>query len=260
MYETCVGCDKDSHKKICNTCQFDINITMSKTEVKNKFKLSEDELDDNDYRLNYLDFHARYYSGRKYIIKNIIELMDDLIKNDIADDRQKRSFLKQKKIYDEYVEKQNQKVLNKQQIKDYLKSIIVKSNLGLEAGDEKYIEIIMDSDTELDNEINKQISKYSDNIDIISVSLELIPIAESRIKSIKRKYDFDNLIDKIFSSNKKEHNNAKLHRSYREYIYGDIQNIQDACNIIKLDFDKQRENDNEKRRLQARLRNSKNKK
>ena len=61
------------------------------------------------------------------------------------------------------------------------------------------------------------------------------------------------LIDKTFYSNKKECSNAKLHQSYHQYICGSIENLEDACYIIKLDFDKQRENQNERRRIQAQL-------
>jgi len=70
----CAGCEKNSKKIICNNCKFDPNITMSRTDVKHKFKLSDDDLYKNRNKLICIDFNARHYSGRKYIIKNIIEL------------------------------------------------------------------------------------------------------------------------------------------------------------------------------------------
>ena len=50
-YINCISCNtelKRSYDKICVNCKFDDKIMISLTEVKNKFKLSEDDLDRAD--------------------------------------------------------------------------------------------------------------------------------------------------------------------------------------------------------------------
>ena len=124
----CINCDKDLNKmwgdRICKPCRYDPLAMMSYTDVKKKYKLTADELDNAD--IFYISFTAHNKLCTKYLVKHVEKLVYDLTKDLDDKDPRKRAFEKQKRIMDE-MKIENSKTNNDKKIMiEYIKELLLR--------------------------------------------------------------------------------------------------------------------------------------
>lgn len=129
----CYSCDNlitDKNKtkyELCKKCSFDPNIGITLTDVKKKYKLTEDELDDAE--LFCITFHSNGYSGTKYLIAEVEELAEELTKDLDNTDSRRMAYLKQRNIMSS-IKKERQDLLEKKEkIREHVKALLLKLDL-----------------------------------------------------------------------------------------------------------------------------------
>ncbi len=99
----CINCKTiisiRSIDQICVNCRFDDKVMISLTEVKMKFKLTEEELD--KAKLFKIVFTIKYNVGTKYLRNQVIDLAGKLTENLPDNDKRKMVYMKYKDIMDE---------------------------------------------------------------------------------------------------------------------------------------------------------------
>lgn len=160
----CYECKKECTEKLCNNCKFNDTITMTKTNIKKLFKLSDQDLSKSKpYNFTYIVKKGRYrVDATRYIIDDIENLIEKLSKCSIDDKRyqalQKRRQEK-KDEDDRIIKKQNDTKI----IKDNLKIMIEKSDKPklydymkhvIDEEIDPYLNIILKQNSSLDVIIN----------------------------------------------------------------------------------------------------------
>ena len=85
--------------QICVNCRFDDIVMISLTEVKNRFKLTEEELD--KAKLFKIVFMVKYNVGTKYLRSQVVELAGKITENLPDNDKRKMVYRMHKDIFDE---------------------------------------------------------------------------------------------------------------------------------------------------------------
>ena len=87
----CVGCGKEISKRyvdeICVECRFDPLVVISTTEIKKKYRLTDDDINNAD--LFSITFNTHGNIGTKYLISEIEELVEKLVKDLPESDKKK---------------------------------------------------------------------------------------------------------------------------------------------------------------------------
>lgn len=112
--------------ELCRECKFDDTVTISKTNVKRLYKLTDLDLDDPD--LYYFTYQISYGFGTRFIIEDIENLIEKLSDHSIDDKR----YVAMTKIRNQREEEKNQSIVfngKKNVIKELLRTMIEKTNL-----------------------------------------------------------------------------------------------------------------------------------
>lgn len=163
--------------KFCDKCKFNDDITISQTNAKKTYKLTDDDFTsiiDDVYRF---EFRTSYGYGTRYLISEL----EKWIKNDsecsLKDRRYAALFTIQKSRLNTQGELQRS-LSNKMVLKELLIDAISKS-CQVEFMDEmKYL---------IDNDYYIRLNDYlDDNTNIVNTCNELVPVIESRAKALRK--------------------------------------------------------------------------
>lgn len=168
----CSYCNTKLQKrdKLCKDCKFDDDVTISKTNVKKLYKLTDQDLNDPD--LYYFTFNIKHGYGTRFIIEDIENLIEELSDCSIDDKR----YIAMKKIRDQRDKEINDyKLFNekKEAIIDLLKIMIEKTDQIEYMDQMKYL---IENDFYLDIEKNYDIN----DADICE---KLLDVIEKKAKS-----------------------------------------------------------------------------
>ncbi len=190
----CSNCNNKLFKKdkLCQNCKFDDNVTISKTNVKIIYKLTDDDINDPDlYGVYYFTFRIQHGSGTRFLIQDIEKLVEELSECSISDKR----YIALTKIRNERNDQNNYNMLikkNKADTKDFLKTLIEKSDQDQFMEHKMYL---------IENDFYLDMDKYIvDNINIMHVCEKLLDEIEKKAPSI---YELNKLIKTHF---KKDYN------------------------------------------------------
>src|SRR3989304_5689687 len=92
----CKVCQKliSKYYKLCDTCTFDPLVTISYSDTKRKFGLTD--LDIYSTNLFTIKFSTTLYDGTKYLVSEIIELGEKVVKDLDPSNKKRIKFLKYK--------------------------------------------------------------------------------------------------------------------------------------------------------------------
>ena len=224
---TCYNCETPTKFTLCSTCCFDPKITISQTDAIKKYKLTHNDLNNNN--LFYYQFKTHGNIGTKYLISEIEALAYKLSENLDPYDKRRIAYNKQKSINDKYHGEQNKISENIRQTKQYLKEIMTKYEY-----DNELINKIIDEDI---NEQINQIVGIPEEINIVSESLKLITsvclIAKIKQYQLENKKKLDLLLVDI---DKKYVEKCRKTEWYQKCILGTMQ-LQDSFDRIKKYYD-----------------------
>lgn len=173
-------CVKNSD--ICFRCQQDPAITISRYDIKKKYKLSENEIEEYKFKCVYTTF-----INKKYQIVEVEELCEKLTQNFPTSNKKKIAYQKQKKIMDNTRNQKKELDIIKKNVVDNVCLLLCKYN--------------MDISTNIKNKINYQANKYCTNltVNISSISLlildNILEYNNQLVKEVERKKDLDFLIN-----------------------------------------------------------------
>lgn len=218
--------------KICKDCRFNPSITISATEAKRKYKLTDNQIDAAD--LFTIEFSSRFYSGTKYLIEEIEKLAKTQTDDLPANDKRRLAYMKQKGIRDEIqkgIDKKNEYINN---IKVTLHDILIKLDPTI--------------DVSKDFDIPTLIENYATDITVspndmaILISGKVSKLVQDR--NIKREKQKE--IDERIASEwelEKYITLAKTHANYSKYVNSDDQDLDEYMDRIIdiIDCEKRRE-------------------
>ena len=167
---------------LCTKCKYDSDIVISFSEVKRKYKLTDEDIGNGN--LLCIEFLMYNTYCRKYLIDDIEKLACELTENLDINDKRKRAYIKQKNIRDELKRKKQNKEQKMEEIKEYVEISSQKHDIKIG----------------IDDSIQEMLDKYSesDNISVTYASLKIILYMEQKIKIIKkqniRKEEINNFI------------------------------------------------------------------
>ena len=167
--------------EICNTCKLASNVTISTTNAKKKYALTNDEIDEANlfnYEIRYL--HAR---GFKYLVIDIEELAEKIFATVDNNDKRKQKYLKNMDAIEEKMEFIDE-------MRENIQAYLEDRNLEPDTDALKFIE-----------EIIKR--KYNSDL-------------EEVVTPIKRKIKLDAL---MINKSDKFVKKAKKHIEYDAYVY-----------------------------------------
>jgi hypothetical protein len=202
----CYSCNIKLQKKdrLCVDCKFDDDVTISKTDLKKIYKLTNEDIENE----NLYHFTVNRGSGKRFIIadvENLIEkLSDRSIKGNVISDSHHACLMKIKKEIDdeyEYVIMLNKK---KKVVKDLLRTMIEKANYIEYIDQMKYLidnDQYLDIDQYIDQENYDNYDEVCENI-LTSIERKAESLFELN-KLIKKhhKNDYDRYMDVLINSN-----------------------------------------------------------
>jgi len=224
----CLFC-KDTYNlkgyKLCESCRFDNTITISYTNVKQKYGLDYSALHGSN--LYYFTFKLPQYSGTKYLIDEIETFAEKYYAKIKDDDSNKKKFIKQKSKMSSIRAQRNQIIQRKHDILNNLKMSIKKYGLD---------------DSFIDNyEMRQSIAEYIYNFEISPLLVSLKVIHDLEIFIIKcsnlenRKKQIHNYIEKNFID-KKYFNFVMKHHLVNKYIYDDNLDFNEVINQLDTEI------------------------
>lgn len=231
---SCIYCHKiQLSDKLCSDCRFDPQITISLTEAKRKFKLTEEEIYKS--KIFYFTFSGTYYSGTKYLRRDIVNLADKLYKNLDNQDKRKKAFNKQKELWDEYVGKIEELRIKKENVKKMILDCLIKNGIDL-AEDNIMSERI---DAKTDDFVDKE----------VNLDKDFMYCVEQGVNKLKNTYEQEKAFSErcrimgkfIEGFEEKYHSIIRGHNLYRQYIYQNSCTYQDMERGITEAVDKQKE-------------------
>ena len=157
--------------RLCNDCKFNDEITVSKTNAKKTYKLSDDDLDTINKNIHYFEFRTGYGYGTRYLISEL----EKWIETDSGCLMTDKKYTYLVKIRKDRTEKENLlqiKENNKKIIKEFLLDSINKSGEDDLVIEKKYV---IENDFLIDLD-----SFITDNVNIINVCKKLVNIVEKK--------------------------------------------------------------------------------
>uniref|UniRef100_A0A6C0C7L3 Uncharacterized protein n=1 Tax=viral metagenome TaxID=1070528 RepID=A0A6C0C7L3_9ZZZZ len=167
---------------ICGKCKFDPSLTISTTNAKKKYKLTDDEIE--DAWLYSFEVSINGHGGYKYLIYDIAELAKNIFAAIDDNDKRKQAYLKNTKDDDDHSESVNNM---RENIQCYFEDNDIQPDDHMLAFVEKIIKV-----------------KYEAEVDEV-------------IGYIKRKVRIDNLLDE--HDNSAFAYKFRDHKEYEGYIY-----------------------------------------
>lgn len=166
------------HDRLCNQCKFDDGVTISKTNAKKIYKLSDDDLMMTD--IYQFEFRTQHGYGVRYLKSEL----EKWIENDSNLSLKDKRYLALIKSRQDGVKKQNEqqiKINNKMIIKELLIDVINKLCQDDSMDEMKYV-ITNDFYIDLDDFI-------TDKMNVVVVCNELVHIVGERAKSLRKVND-----------------------------------------------------------------------
>ena len=176
-------------EKLCPDCKFNDNVTISKTNVKKQYKLTDYDISDPDFHnICYFSFRIQHGCrssrglGTRYLIKDIEKLVENLSGCSISDKR----YVALTKVQDIRREEHNKLIMienNKNVAKELLKTMIEKSN---QTNLTDQMNFLIDNDFYIDLDY-----LITEKMDIIEICKKLMIDIEKKARSI---YEINKLL------------------------------------------------------------------
>lgn len=206
----CYNCDTSISDKylLCKSCAFDPKVGISLKEVKKRYKLTEEELDEAD--LFCLSYSYKGYNCKKYLVSEVKNLRKKL-KALNPKDKKRIAHPKKRNFRSDDKKDKEEQMFKKEKIKEYVKAFLLK----------------LESSFTIDSpEVIQLIYKYSQyvSLSILDASNcvydDMILVKEAKDKEMQAMERLDRLIeDKI---GKEYMSDAKNHYSYKRYLKGEM--------------------------------------
>lgn len=197
-----------SYWKLCSSCNFDPEIMISTTEVKKRYKLTDDDLDNEN--LFFITFEVYHTTGTKYVAKEIHKLAKKITAKLPDNDKRKIAFLKQEAKMNEIKEQSRQRKERYKSLVETVNSLVTKLD------EQKYLT------SEVNAYILELINGHVDdpNIRIFETSIKILDYVKLRIDLIKRCENRKKRMDAAIESNFEEiyTDKAKERPEYKDYI------------------------------------------
>src|SRR3989304_6047599 len=132
MTDECYSCKislSRYEKKLCGNCSFSSSVSIFKSEVKQLYKLTDDDLDDADLFSIHPIIHRNVTT--KYLIKEVEEFVSNFTKDLPDDDKRKIAYLKYKQ--EKNIQEEKEKIFHQREksIKEYVKLLVSRYNVTL---------------------------------------------------------------------------------------------------------------------------------
>lgn len=168
----CYNCNVKLLKReeLCKDCKFNDEVTISKTNVKKLYKLTDNDLNDPD--LYYFTFSIMHGYGTRYMIEDIEDLVEEITDCEITDKR----YIALTKIREKRDKKINDiKIMDEkiQVVKDLLRTMIEKEDLNQYIDQMKFL---------IDNDFYLDIKNY--DIDDKEIYEKLLDVIENKAKKV----------------------------------------------------------------------------
>ena len=236
----CISCNKEinskSTKNICLDCRFDPDVMISYTDVKKKYKLTDDEIDST--KLFFVQFKIHGNIGTKYLRSEIEHLADELTKDLDPYNKKRQAYLKQKELIDEIKKKEEEYINMKKKIKEDVLELVKKYDVVVDDVTKCYVDELFE-DINVTKEKNRNTMRIVEKVGKWYRKKEL---------KIKKKNKIEKQIKKKIK--KKYHQYAFDHNAYQQYINLKIKTATDAIEIINKDLQFKIEKDRKDKKMQ----------
>jgi len=229
---SCINCKTEISKRasdpICVTCRFDPNVTISLTEARTKYKLTDEELKNpNLFKMNFV---CHKNMATKFLRTEINELARNLTNNLDNSDKRKKAFNKQDEIITELQNKRKVKLDRIENITNICTDLLVKYSVEVTPE-------ITDYMIKLINEDKSGLNEFQTALKIID---EVNNLYKKIVQRQNRIIEFENMIKNTFAD--KYLKLAHAHPAYKSFENNDKQPIL-VHDIIKADIMKIKELD-----------------
>lgn len=185
---SCINCDKqveNSKYQLCKNCGYDKKVTITLTDVKRKYLLTESELSNANLKFFEVKTKKMGVKGKIYIRSHVHELAKKLCSELNETDKRKIYYEREEKQITDYNEQKKSELDRHKEIKDYVIELLAKYNIPLD-------------DTEILKHIDIYIKKNAQN------DHNHFTISSETVKNIctyyKRKTELDILISQNIKS------------------------------------------------------------
>ena len=195
----CINCTKKISNRfdLCAECTFNPEIMISQSEAKQKYKLTDDDLEDSN--LFYICFKIHGNIGTKYLREDIHELATKLAK----DDKRKKALQKQQEYLEPIMKKKKEIKERKKLINTHVEEYLTKLEIRYKIDEHPNIYILID-------ECSKDLDKSA-----LLASNYIINEIENEVDRI---IELENFMKK--NINEKYHKDCKSIKYYKDYILG----------------------------------------
>lgn len=228
----CKNCRIDINKyhDLCHECYTNPEVMISHSEAKQKYKLTNDILEEQieDHNIFYISFEVYHNVCYKYLRKDIHNIAKDIVKNLDRSDKRTKAFNRQDITMSKVIEKDNKIDERNNMITEILNSFLEKLDSSFNVND--YKKII--------NSINSCARNFDITPFIASnkILLDIQKIVDIENYQKNKKNKIQKLIEGCIDS--KYILEAKKHKKYNEFICdGEIDKVDKYYDIIKKHVD-----------------------
>ena len=228
---SCINCKNEtsSQFRICDKCKFDKNISISLTDIKNKIKLTDDDLAGE--QLPHFTFEVYRTHCTKYLLEPVIKLAKRILET-LPDDKRKNKMEEYVRQYDAKKEHMRQGKQNRITLIENLKTLIMKiDNHDLvnfeDAWIKKYIDSVKLDEFNLGSTLNLCIIQIEQTIKcILMIKKAFSDYKEYEIKAINdlhtlnkyTEHDTKSLIEKYITIKDKDIIKQQMRDELSQYI------------------------------------------
>jgi hypothetical protein len=241
---TCIS----KYREVCKDCLFNNNLTISLTDVKKKYKLTNINL--KKTKLINFTYRTEWTEATRYLIYDIHKLAKQIVQDLNDTDPQKRAYNKQDIIIKKRTDSNNKIKERIKYMTENVKFIIVKydKNSIVDINNKKLQKIII----EQANNLN-----ISSEDGIINITTKLPKIIKDEEYKNEKKMQIDTKINELIKNKEIQRGHIKLirdHEKYKEYILQNNNNLISTCDIIKNYVNINHDKETRKKKLNKLLR------